>query len=161
MLPLLSSFNILKGSASMYEGSSLNFFRTTTGLQSGPDIFDELRFVMTFLTILGVKQILYSLKIVLEGKVGKGMLKSSRLEFLEKFLANNFILSDAEDNTFEPLNRGNSVHWGSNPPPPPFPRQKHHLASSCQAPLLNLQTVQAPFLVNPPSVLVFHELPKN
>ena len=41
------------------------------------------------------------------------------------------------------------------------PPQKHHLASSCQAPLLNLQTVQAPFLVNPPAVLVFHELPKN
>ena len=155
MLLLLSSFNILKGSASIYEGSSSHFFRTTTGLQSGPDIFDELRFAMTFLTILGVKEILYSLKIVLEVKVGKGMLKSSRLEFLEKFLANNFVLSDAEDNTFEPLNRGNSVHWGSNPP------QKHHLASSCQAPLLNLQTVQAPFLVNPPAVLVFHELPKN
>ena len=102
-----------------------------------------------------MKKTLYSLKIVLEGKVGKGMLKSSRLEFLEKFLANNFILSDAEDNTFEPLNRGNSVHWGSNP------LQKHHLASSCQAPLLNFQTVQAPFLVNPPSVLAFHEDPKN
>ena len=29
----------------------------------------------------------------------------SRLEFLEKFLANNFALSDAEDNTFRPLNR--------------------------------------------------------
>ena len=122
MLPLLNSFNILKGSASMYEGSSSHFFRTTTGLQSGPDIFDELRFVMTFLTILGVKKILCSLKIVLEAKVGKGMLKSSRLEFLEKFLANNFILSDAEDNTFEPLNRGNSVHWGSNPPSKTLPR---------------------------------------
>ena len=31
---------------------------------------------------------------------------SSRLEFLEKFLANNFALSDAEDNTSGPLNRG-------------------------------------------------------
>ena len=29
-----------------------------------------------------------------------------RLEFQEKFVANNFALSDAEDNTFGPLNRG-------------------------------------------------------
>ena len=32
--------------------------------------------------------------------------ESSRLEFLEKFSANNFALSDAEDNTSRPLNRG-------------------------------------------------------
>ena len=32
--------------------------------------------------------------------------ESSRLEFLEKFLSNNFALSDAEDNTSRPLNRG-------------------------------------------------------
>ena len=31
---------------------------------------------------------------------------SSRLEFLEKFLANNFALSDAKDNISGPLNRG-------------------------------------------------------
>ena len=31
---------------------------------------------------------------------------SSRLGFLQKFSANNFALSDAEDNTFGPLNRG-------------------------------------------------------
>ena len=30
----------------------------------------------------------------------------SRLEFLERFSANNFTLSDAEDNTSGPLNRG-------------------------------------------------------
>ena len=43
------------------------------------------------------------------------------------------------------------MHWGINPPsktPPPL---------SCQVPPLNLQTVQAPFLSNPPSILVFHE----
>ena len=34
------------------------------------------------------------------------MPESSRFEFLEKFLANNFALSDAEDNTSGPLNRG-------------------------------------------------------
>ena len=32
--------------------------------------------------------------------------ESSRLEFLEKFSANNFALSHAEDNTSKPLNRG-------------------------------------------------------
>ena len=70
------------------------------------DDFDESRFVMTFLTILGVMEILRSCRLVLEGKTGKEIPESSRLEFLEKFLANNFPLSDAEDNTSGPLNRG-------------------------------------------------------
>ena len=38
----------------MYESSGSKFFRTTTGIQSGPDAFDEQRFVMTFLTNLEV-----------------------------------------------------------------------------------------------------------
>ena len=90
----------------MYESSASQFFRTTTGIQSGPDTFDESRFVMTFLTILGVMEILCSFRLVLEGKTGKQIPKSSRFEFLEKFLANNIALSDAEDNTSGPLNRG-------------------------------------------------------
>ena len=61
---------------------------------------------MTFLTILGDTEILSSFKLVLEGKTGKEIPESSRLEFLEKFSANNFALSDAEDNTSKPLNRG-------------------------------------------------------
>ena len=61
---------------------------------------------MTFLTILGVTEILCSFRLVLEGKTGKEIPESSRLEFLEKFSANNFVLSDAEDNTSWPLNRG-------------------------------------------------------
>ena len=61
---------------------------------------------MTFLTILGVTEILCNFKLVLEGKTGKEIPESSRLEFLEKFSANNFALSDAEDNTSSPLNRG-------------------------------------------------------
>ena len=60
---------------------------------------------MTFLTILGVTETLCSFKLVLEGKTGKEIPESSRLEFLEKFSANNFALSDAEDNTSGPLNR--------------------------------------------------------
>ena len=61
---------------------------------------------MTFLTILGVTEILCSLKLVKERKTGKEILESSRLGFLEKFSANNFALSDAEDSTSGPLNRG-------------------------------------------------------
>ena len=61
---------------------------------------------MTFLTILGVTEILCSFKLVLEGKTGKEIPGSSRLEFLEKFSANSFALSDAEDNTSGPLNWG-------------------------------------------------------
>ena len=71
-----------------------------------PDTFDESRFVMTFLTILGVMEILCSFRLVLEGKTGKEIPELSRFEFLEKFLANNFTLPDAEDNTSGPLNRG-------------------------------------------------------
>ena len=75
-------------------------------MQSGPDVFVKSRFIMTFLTILGVTEILCSFKLVLEGKTGKEIPESSRLEFLEKFSANNFALSDAEDNTSGLLNRG-------------------------------------------------------
>ena len=39
-------------------------------------------------------------------KLGKEIPESSRLEFLERFSANNFDLSNAEDNTSGPLNRG-------------------------------------------------------
>ena len=58
---------------------------------------------MTFLTILGVMEILCSFRLVLQGRQVN---RSSRLEFLEKFLANHFALLEAEDNTSGPLNRG-------------------------------------------------------
>ena len=60
---------------------------------------------MTFITILGVTEILYSFKLVLEGKTGKWIPESSRLEFLQKFLPNNFALSETEHNTFGLLGR--------------------------------------------------------
>ena len=60
---------------------------------------------MTFLTILGVTKILCNFKLVLEGKTGKEIPESSRLEFLEKFSVSNFALSDAEDKTSGLLNR--------------------------------------------------------
>ena len=93
----------------MYESSGSQFFRNTTGIQSGPDAFEESKFVMTFSTILGVMEILCSFRLVLEGKTGKEIPESSRFEFLEKFLANNFALSDAEGNSSGPLNRGGIV----------------------------------------------------
>ena len=46
---------------------------------------------MTFLTIFGVTEMLRSFRLVLEGKTGKEIPESSRLEFLEKFLANNLL----------------------------------------------------------------------
>ena len=61
---------------------------------------------MTILTIFGVTEILCSFKLFLEGKTAQEIPESSRLEFLEKFSANNFALSNAEDNTSGPLNRG-------------------------------------------------------
>ena len=89
----------------MYESSGSQFFRTTTGIQSGPDAFDKSRLVMTFLNDLGVTEIC-SFRLVLEGKTGEEIIELSLLEFLEKFLAKIFALLDAEDNTSRPLNRG-------------------------------------------------------
>ena len=61
---------------------------------------------MIFLTILGVTEILYSLRLGLEEKTGKEIPGSSTLDFLQKFSANNFDLSDPEENTSGSLNRG-------------------------------------------------------
>ena len=47
---------------------------------------------------------------VLEGKTGKEIPESSRLELLEKILANKFVLSDADDNTSGPLNTGGMAY---------------------------------------------------
>ena len=96
--------HLLKSSAGMKESSGSQFYRTTTGIQSGPDAFDA---VMTFLIISGVTEILCSFKLVLERKTGKEIPESSRLEFiemLEMFSANNFALSGAENNTSGSLN---------------------------------------------------------
>ena len=81
----------------MYESLDSQFFRITTGIQSGLEAFEKSR--------LGVPKILCNFRLVLKGKTGKEILDSSRLEFLETFLANNFALSDAEDNISRQLNR--------------------------------------------------------
>ena len=77
----------------MYESPGSHFFRNTTGIQSGSDAFDESRFGMTFLIILGVTEI-HSYRLVLEGKTGKEIPESSRLEVLETILGSNFALLD-------------------------------------------------------------------
>ena len=61
--------------------------------------------------MLGVTEILCSFKLVEEGKTGKEIPESSRLEFIEKFSTNNFALSDAEDNISRPLNRGGKADF--------------------------------------------------
>ena len=63
---------------------------------------------VTFLTILGVKEIC-SFRLVLEGKIDKEIPDSSRLEFLEKVLANSLALSDPEDSTSGLLNKEGKV----------------------------------------------------
>ena len=75
-------------------------------MQSGPDAFEKSRSIITFWTISGVIETLCSFRLVLDGEKGKEILDSSRLTFLGKFSANNFALSDADDNTSELLNRG-------------------------------------------------------
>ena len=60
----------------------------------------------TFLAILRVMDMLCSFRLVLEGKTGKEIPETSRLEFFEGFLANNVALSGAENKTPSPLNRG-------------------------------------------------------
>ena len=55
----------------MRQSSGSQIFRTNTGIQSGPEAFHKSKFIITFLTILRVTEIL----------------ESSRLEFSEKFLA--------------------------------------------------------------------------
>ena len=80
--------HIMKSWANMPESSDSLFFRITIGVQPGPDAFDESKLVMTFLTHLGVTDILCSFSLVLEGKAGKEMPALSRLECLEKFSAN-------------------------------------------------------------------------
>ena len=87
--------HLLKSSASIYESSGSQFFRATTGIQSRLGAIDKPWFIMMFLTISGVTEILCSFRLVLEEKAGKKIPESSRLKFLERFLANNFGLSDA------------------------------------------------------------------
>ena len=57
------------------------------------------------MTILRLTEIFYSFTFAVEVKTSKEIPESS-LEFIEKFLENNLALSDEEENTSRPLNRG-------------------------------------------------------
>ena len=85
----------------MYEISGSQFLRNTTRIKSGPDIFGKAKLAM----ILGVTEILRYLRLVLGEKTGKKLPEPSRLGFLEKLLARNCALSDAEENISGTLNR--------------------------------------------------------
>ena len=50
-------------------------------MQPGASVFDKLRLVITFLTNLGVAEMLCSFRLVLKGKTGKEVPES--LEFLK------------------------------------------------------------------------------
>ena len=65
--------HLLKGSARIKESSGSLFFRATTGIQPEPDAFDKSRFIMTFLTTLGVTEILCNFRLALEGKTDEEM----------------------------------------------------------------------------------------
>ena len=64
----------------MYESSGLQFYRTMTGIQTDPNTFDESKFNMTFLTILGVGEISCRFRLVIERKAGKELPGLSWLE---------------------------------------------------------------------------------
>ena len=66
----------------MYENSGPQVFRTTAGIQSGPDALNESRFHCDFFTYL--IEILCNFRLVIEGKTGKDIPVSSRLEFFKK-----------------------------------------------------------------------------
>ena len=79
----------------MYESSGSQFFRTTTGIQLGSDAYVESRFVMTFLTILGVTEIRCSFRLVLEGKMGTPLLKALDISSATTQLASDLFKSVA------------------------------------------------------------------
>ena len=92
--------HIFKSSASMYESSGSHSLEPLLG-------YNQDQMPLTNQGNLGDTKILCSFRLVLEWKTGKGIPESSRIEFLEKFLANNcnIALSDAKGNTLSPLNR--------------------------------------------------------
>ena len=65
----------------------------------------QIKIHYDFFNHLGSYRNIIQFQLVLEGKTGKEIPEPSRLEFLAKFSANNFALSDAEVNTSRSLNR--------------------------------------------------------
>ena len=79
-------------------------------MQSGPDVFDTSRYFYfktnyDLFNHLGRYRNIMQFQISSRRETGKEIPESSRLEFLEKFSANNFALSDVEDIADLPLLR--------------------------------------------------------
>ena len=68
----------------MYERSDSHFSRTTPKIPPEPDAFDESRLFMTFSITMGVREILYSFRLVLEGDEGRDIPEVTRLKFSDK-----------------------------------------------------------------------------
>ena len=60
---------------------------------------NTINLVTTFLTNLGVMEILYSFRLVLEGEKSKVIPESSRSGFLEKFFSKQFLLYQMQKTT--------------------------------------------------------------
>ena len=86
----------------MYESSGSQFFRTTTGMQSGPDNLDESRFVMTFLAILGN---IMQFQISSRRENRQRDTRVIKIRVSRKVLSKIFALSDAENNASSLPNR--------------------------------------------------------
>ena len=95
---LTSSASLYKSSGSVLSNDHWNTIRTRYlgWVKVCFDLFNHLESYI----------ILHILRLVLEWKTHIEIPASSRLDFLDQFLANNFDLSDGEDNTSGPLNRG-------------------------------------------------------
>jgi len=79
------------------------FFRTMTGISSGPVAFVESRFLMRVAMSFTVTVILLRRLSVREGKSGRGWPRSSRVELEAKFEAKRFALSIEEERTSGPF----------------------------------------------------------
>ena len=109
--------HILNSSAKMYECLGSLFFRTTTVIESRSDAFDKSKLVMTFLTNLGTAKILHCFRLVLEGKTGREMSKSSWLEILKKHRAINSSFNKVY-HPFQFITRQiRDFHWKITPHP--------------------------------------------
>ena len=103
---LKSSVVYMKMQAHSSSEPPLKYSQDQTSLTNQASELQKSRLVITFSTNFGVTEILRSFKLDREGNADKEILESLRLAFLEKFLKNNFALSDAECNTSGWLNGG-------------------------------------------------------
>ena len=92
---------------SIYENPGSQFFRTTI-IQSGLYSFDESGFVITFLTIFGVKKVLCSFRVFLEGNTSTDT-RVIKFSGVREVFSQQFALSDAEDKILGLLNKGGTL----------------------------------------------------